>query len=87
MTDCVPGAYRTDTYEHCDLVPSTAVTTRAPLRAAPVVGDDGRGIYRTNDVPGASRTGRGRSIIGTKRKGYNDGGGRMGHSMLTYILL
>ena len=31
MTDYVPGSYRTDTYEHRDLVLSPAFTTRAPL--------------------------------------------------------
>ena len=87
MTDYVPGAHRTDTYEHRNLVYSPAFTTRAPLRAATVVGDDGRGVYRTKYVPGVSRTGRGMVITGTKRIGYNDGEARTGHSMLTYILL
>jgi len=41
----------------------------------------------TNYVPGVYRTGRGRTITGTKRKGYNDGEARTGHSMLTYTLL
>ena len=45
MTDYVPDSYRTDTYGHRDLVLSPAFTTRAPLREAPVIGDDGRGIY------------------------------------------
>jgi len=35
----------------------------------------------TNYVPGVYRTGRGRTITGTKRKGYNDGEARTGHSM------
>ena len=65
-------------------MPSPAYTTRAPMRAAPVVGDDERGRYMTNYVAGVYRTGRGRIIPGTKRTGYNDGEARTGHSMLPY---
>ena len=82
MTDYVPGTYGTDTYEHRDLVPLPNVLRCEQHPSLETTGEVCK-IY----VSGVSRTGRGRTITGTKRKCYSDGETRTGHSMLTHILL